>query len=102
MFPIVGNENSKGAPADGSTIIDGLMERTLIGVPDPAQDFIKREQPYHWGDGYRFHWLWGVYNLDRIDKHRRLAVTTAFLGFLALLSPKTLGASSLSGVPRGQ
>jgi hypothetical protein len=80
MFPIVGNENSKGAPADGATIIDDLMERTLIGVPGPARDFIKREQPYHWGDGYGFHWLWSVYNLDRIDKHRRLAVTTAFLG----------------------
>jgi len=30
-------------------------------------------------EGYRYHWLWRVHELDRIDKHRRLAVTAAAL-----------------------
>jgi hypothetical protein len=102
MFPIVGNENSKGASVDGSTIIDGLMKRALIGVPDPARDFIKSEQPYHWkGDDYRFHWLWGIYDLDRIDKHRRLTVTTAFLGLPGVGTPENFGGKITFGRAEG-
>lgn len=88
MFPIAGNENSKGARVDGARIFRAAVERgQLDGVPDPARDFIESVQPYHWGapssgdpwDAFRYHWLWVLHDLNRIDKHRRLAVTTAWL-----------------------
>jgi len=102
MFPIVGNENSKGAPADGSEIIDNLITRTLVGVPDPARAFIKQEQPYHWGDGFRYHSLWCIHDLDRIDKHRRLAVASAFLGLPGVATPEGSPGRSPLPVPRGR
>jgi hypothetical protein len=92
MFPIAGNENSKGEPADGEAIFHNLLAPgCLDGVPDRARDFIQQEQPYHWNDppnGYQYHWLWTVHNLNRIDKHRRLAVATAFLNFQFVTTPE--------------
>jgi hypothetical protein len=90
MFPVVGNENSKGQPADGSKIFPDLADRQLIGVPSRARSFIEQEQPYHWGDGYVYHWLWNVHSLNRIDKHRRLAVATAFLDFQFVSTPSNV------------
>jgi hypothetical protein len=96
MFPIVGNENRKGERADGAQIFQRALERgRLDGVPDPARAFIKSEQPYHWGDpssgdpwdAYRYHWLWLIHDLNRIDKHRRLAITTAWLGLPYATTP---------------
>jgi hypothetical protein len=91
MFPIVGCENSKGELADGSQIFAGAVRKgQLKGVPDPARTFIENEQPYHWGTedgGYRYHWLWVLHNLNRIDKHRRLAVTTAWLDLPGVSHP---------------
>jgi hypothetical protein len=88
MFPIVGNQNSKGQPADGSKIYPRIASQRLIGIPDDARAFIESEQPYHWGDGYRYHWLWSLHELSRIDKHRRLALTTAFLDFQFVSTPE--------------
>ena len=87
MFPVVANENSKGQPADGADVFDRLARRTLPGIPIPVRDFIKQEQPYHWGDGYEHHWLWLIHDLNRIDKHRRLAVATTFLDFQFVSTP---------------
>jgi hypothetical protein len=92
MFPIAGNENSRGEPADGAAIFHNLIARgCLDGVPDRARDFIQQEQPYHWNDqpdGYQYHWLWTVHDLNRIDKHRRLAVATAFLDLQFVSTPE--------------
>ena len=88
MYPIVGNENRKGEPANGADIFDGRASEWLHGVPDGARRFIQEEQPYHWDDGYIFHPLWVVHDLNRIDKHRRLAVAAAFLDFQFLTVPK--------------
>jgi hypothetical protein len=75
MFPIIN-------PARGRRDrFDEAARSCLRGVPKPVCEFIEQEQPYHWSDGeengYRFHWLWRVHELDRIDKHRRLTVTAA-------------------------
>jgi hypothetical protein len=89
MFPIVGNQNRKGQPIDGSDIFDNAVGRGLLqGVPTAAIAFIKREQPYQWNSGFEFHELWTLHELDRIDKHRRVALTTAFLDFQFVSVPK--------------
>jgi hypothetical protein len=89
MFPIAGNENRKGEPANGGAIFQDAVRRgQLHGVSVDALRFIESEQPYHWADGYRFHWLWSLNALNRIDKHRRLTVTTAFLDFQFVSSPE--------------
>jgi hypothetical protein len=91
MFPIVGNENSRGVPADGAQIFaDVLRRQQLYGVPEKARDFIEAEQPYHWPEpnAYRYHVLWVLHDLNRIDKHRRLATTTAALDLQFLSVPE--------------
>jgi hypothetical protein len=62
----------------------------LNGVPDDALTFIESEQPFRWGGGddYRYHWLWTLHHLNRIDKHRRLALTTAWLDMPAITVPE--------------
>ncbi|MGZ3333663.1 MAG: hypothetical protein ACXU9O_16180 [Gemmatimonadaceae bacterium] len=90
MFPIIGNQNRKGQPADGAKLFkDAVARGQLQGVPGKAAGFIEQEQPYHWGnDGYRFHWLWTLHDVNRIDKHRRLALTTAFLDLQFVTTPE--------------
>lgn len=97
MFPIVGNQNRKGEPADGSAIFKDFLRRNpgpLTGVPASARSFIEREQPYQWADtpdtpnAFKYHWLWVLHDLDRIDKHRRLAVTTAYLSTPYITTPE--------------
>jgi hypothetical protein len=88
MYPIVGNQTRKGQPANGGKIFEDAVRRgQLHGVSDDARRFIEHEQPYNWDDGYVFHWLWSLHELNRIDKHRRLPITTAFLDFQFLTSP---------------
>jgi hypothetical protein len=89
MFPIVGNENSRGQPTDGARIFARISPKQLSGVPDKARAFIESEQPYQWKDtDYRYHWLWVLHDLNRIDKHRRLATTTAALDLQYLSAPE--------------
>ncbi len=90
MFPIIGNQNSKGQPASGAVLFTEAVKRgRLNGVGDDALRFIEEEQPYHWGTpGYQLHWLWTLHELSRIDKHRRLALTTAFLDFQFVTTPE--------------
>jgi hypothetical protein len=92
MFPIAGNENRKGEPADGEALFRNMVANGYLdGVPDRARDFIQQEQPYHWNehaDGYKYHWLWTVHDLNRIDKHRRLTVATAFLDMQFVTTPE--------------
>jgi hypothetical protein len=66
MFPIVGNQNRKGQPADGAKIFAHVSSRQLAGIPDEARAFIEQEQPYHWDDGYRFHWLWSLNEINTL------------------------------------
>jgi hypothetical protein len=57
----------------------------LPHVPADVRQVIEEVQPYGWNDasypdGFRFHPLWRIHDLDRIDKHRRLTVMAASLG----------------------
>jgi hypothetical protein len=82
MFPIVGNQNRKGQPANGASIFRDHIGRMKLSdlLPVNVLAYIESIQPYHWeGDGFRHHWLWRVHDLDRIDKHRRIYVTTAWI-----------------------
>jgi hypothetical protein len=83
MFPIIGHINSKGVPSDGADIFKNELGRgRLAGVPAKAVQYIETEQPYYHDHAritYMFTALWRLHDLSRIDKHRRLAVTTAFL-----------------------
>jgi len=96
MFPIVGNENSKGEPANGPDIFGSNKGAWLYGIPSEARDFIENEQPYRrfhdpsdpTGRGYLWDPLWNLYDLERIDKHRRLNVTSAWLGMPSVSVPE--------------
>jgi hypothetical protein len=60
-----------------------IFDRKLAGVPDPARRLIERLQPYHRPEalltGPLNDPLMVIHDLDRIDKHRQLAV--ALCGF---------------------
>jgi hypothetical protein len=93
MFPIIGNENRQGKPANGAHIFASGKGKWLNGVPKDARKFIENEQPYRrypTGADYKWSPLWILNNLERIDKHRRLNITTAWLGFPALFIPEGL------------
>jgi hypothetical protein len=94
MFPIIGNENCKGKPAKGSDIFANVKGTWLAGVPAQAVSFIESEQPYYYdptGIDYKWTALWMLHDLERIDKHRRLHVTTAWLGLQYLTIPEHAG-----------
>jgi hypothetical protein len=82
-FPVVGT----GIKAD----FDRLAKRKLAGVPEAVRHVVEEAQPYHFNDSrpgaYVFHWVWTVHDLDRIDKHRRLAVTAAAVRHAAVGIP---------------
>jgi hypothetical protein len=90
MFPIIGNQNSKGQPTDGASIFEDIARRRGLDVwlPENVLRYIKSIQPYHWkGDDFRFHWLWLVHDLDRLDKHRSIHVTTGWLASTVVSTP---------------
>ena len=61
----------------------------LDGIPPEVAAYIESVQPYHWEDeGFRYHVLWLVHDLDRIDKHRRLTLTTSWLGLQYVTVPE--------------
>jgi hypothetical protein len=82
-FPVVGT----GTKAD----FDRLAKRRLAGVPEAVRHVVEEDQPYHFNDSrpgaYVFHWVWTIHDLDRIDKHRRLAVTAAAVRHAAVGIP---------------
>ena len=96
MFPIVGHINRKGRPANGADIFKSAVGRgQLAGVPDPAIEVIETMQPYYhypdWTtDGFRFTPLWRMHDLSRIDKHRRIHLTTAYLDLQYVSAPAGL------------
>jgi hypothetical protein len=55
---------------------DGAIRKRIKDVPKLAQDLIMSVQPYHAGDGWRFHPLYYIDRLDKIDKHRMLMLLT--------------------------
>jgi hypothetical protein len=72
---------------------DAAANWKLSGVPDAVCMVVEDDQPYRWTteehpDGYRFHPVWLVHDLDRIDKHRRLALTAAAVRHAAVGIPE--------------
>jgi hypothetical protein len=65
-FPICGSEQIYKAESAGKT----------KGMPDSAKQLIDRLNPYGGGN----HLLWGLHQLDIIDKHRLLLTTTLKTG----------------------
>jgi hypothetical protein len=62
-------------PVFGDRSMTGKEEVSKIGcIAPPAQAIIKSLQPHHQGSRYRDHPLWQIHDLDRIDKHRALAL----------------------------
>jgi len=53
--------------------------KKMGGAPSAARTTIDRLQPYHRGDAAESHPLWMLHELDIIDKHRALHVTTTVL-----------------------
>ncbi len=73
-FPISKDEKIYKAESGGKT----------IGIPKDAKDFIDRIGPYGGHDDL----LWGLHELDRIDKHRLvLAITSKTQSWSATLDP---------------
>ncbi len=73
-------EKKTGKPARGS----GLHK--LQGAHPDAIKAIEGIQPYHRGAAYAEDPLWVIHELDRIDKHRRLNLTTYAVGQIGLNS----------------
>ncbi|MDA0164610.1 hypothetical protein OM076_30350 [Solirubrobacter ginsenosidimutans] len=76
MFPI------RDKPPKGGW--EQVVKDRLPGVPPPVCAVIEAEQPFRWTTSehptaHLFRPLWRVHDLDRIDKHRTLTVTTAAL-----------------------
>lgn len=67
-----------GDPAPGSGIYK------LRGIHPDAIVAIESKQPYHRGPAYNRDQLWVIHELDRIDKHRRLNLTTYAIGGVGL------------------
>src|SRR5437667_11229671 len=80
QFPIVGDENRKGASGKGPEMFKGQTNR-IRGIDPKAQAIIEGLQPYQTGAAWRRHPLWLLTELSNLDKHRLLHVTsTAFSG----------------------
>ena len=71
----------------------------MRAVVEDAQSYswITDEEP----EGWRFHPIWQLHNLDRIDKHRRLALTAAALRQPASASPRASSPTRSSSTPKG-
>jgi hypothetical protein len=98
MYPVIGNINQKGQPAVGADLFRSAVGRYCLNLlPPDALRFIEMEQPYYrddTGTAFLYHPAWVLNELDRIDKHRRLALTTAYLDFQFVsipdgINPKT-------------
>jgi hypothetical protein len=83
QFPIVGGRASTGKKKFEKQVRDHRLD----GLTPNQISAIESWQPYRWDD-YRYHWLWFVHDLDRIDKHRRLAVAAARLDLHYVLTPE--------------
>jgi hypothetical protein len=67
-FPIFGNANQRGEPADGEHLFQSAIG--YRNMPQGAIDLVEALQPYNRGDHFRDHPLWIIHELNRIDKHR--------------------------------
>jgi hypothetical protein len=90
------DERTLSFPILGAAPPEGFEKKTagqLPYVPADVRGVVEESQPYRQSsaahpDGFRFHPLWQLHELDRIDKHRRLAVTAASLGHQAIGVPE--------------
>jgi hypothetical protein len=82
MFPIIGNVNEQGKARSGAKAFKDSIPRRLAGVPANALTFIESVQPYFrdkTGTEFAYDSLWRLAELSRVDKHRRLALVSAWL-----------------------
>jgi hypothetical protein len=63
--------------SDENPIATDLMDKKIGCVAPAARIIIEALQPHHRGNKYRDDPLWQIHELDRIDKHRSLAVCAA-------------------------
>lgn len=75
-FVIIGGAD----PSLGEHRFDSAAGTKLRGIDLNARLLIKGMQPYHLADAYMEHPLWIIHELDRIDKHRRLNLTSYAFG----------------------
>jgi hypothetical protein len=88
MFPIFGSLDKSGNPYDARARFQDVAPKCLHGLTLNQVGVIESWQPYLWSvDGFQYHWLWVLHDLDRIDKHRRLAVATALLAMQYVTTP---------------
>jgi hypothetical protein len=75
-FPIIGNVNRKGNVADGNVIFANAR-RKIAHVDPAARAIIEGIQPCKRREEWATDPLWLIHDLDRIDKHRELVISTA-------------------------
>ena len=97
-FPIIGDENADGKLGEGAAMFHKAATRRLREAPAGAVAAIDLAQPYKRGKDFRDHPLWLVFDLDRVDKHRKLVAAGAAtpasshqMQFHGLLIEATLG-----------
>jgi hypothetical protein len=76
-FPIFGDTDSKGQTGQGPAMFTRAVKRKLADATQEAIDVIEGVQPYTEGEKARMHPLWVIHELDRIDKHRDLLLTSS-------------------------
>lgn len=83
-FVIVGDADE----TRGAHLFQSAAGRKLKGIDPKAREAIKGIQPYHRKTAFAQDPLWMIHELDRIDKHRRLNLTTYALGSVAINPPR--------------
>ena len=77
-FPVISGVNEKtGKTGIGEQQFKSAAGTKLPGISRDARAAVKALQPYHRGAQFAADELWLIHDLDRVDKHRELAVVTA-------------------------
>ena len=84
-FPIFGDEDTAGRAGCGAKMFADAGRKYVNWKPG-AQACVEGLQPYKRGQDFRDDPLWILHDLDRINKHRYLHVSTAY-GLGALWQP---------------
>lgn len=72
-FLVVGDTHPERPPAD---VFTGSLKKKIATMPSAARGIIEGIQPYKRRDSWATDPLWLIHDLDRIDKHRQLVLST--------------------------